>query len=113
MNPKVRPLPSRPLVMTVLALVILVPALVGFGAKFRELLLLVGDEEGAFTVVPILNYLLVTLGFLFLFGWAVLHGMFRDIERPKYTMLANERRLNEEERAERENEEGWIRYGRA
>jgi hypothetical protein len=89
--------------MSVLALVILVPALLGFGTKFLEFLALVGQEEGAFTVVPILNYLLVSFGFLLLFGWAVLHGMFRDIEKPKYQMLANERQLDEELQEERSN----------
>jgi nitrogen fixation-related uncharacterized protein len=92
--------------MALLAAAILVPALYGFGTKFREFLLLVGDEEGAFTVVPILNYLLVSFGFLLLFVWAILHGMFRDIERPKHHMLANERRLDEEMRQE-QDEERW------
>jgi hypothetical protein len=85
----------RPVLMTILALVILLPAMWGFGTKFIEFLALSRDAEGAFAVVPILNYLLVSLGFLFLFGWAVMHGMFRDIERPKHTMLDNERRLDE------------------
>src|SRR6516162_7736619 len=89
---------GRPIVTIALAFVILVPALWGFGNKFIEFLMLVGDEEGAFTVVPILNYLLVSLGFLLLFGWAVLHGMFRNIEGPKHTMLENEQRLDEERR---------------
>jgi hypothetical protein len=84
--------------MTILALVILVPAMLGFGNKFLEFLALVGDEEGAFAVMPVLNYLLVSLGFLLLFGWAVMHGMFRNIEGPKYTMLANEKRLDEQAR---------------
>lgn len=83
-----------------LALGILLPALYGFGTKFREMLLLVGDEEGAFTVMPILNYLLVSLGFVAFFLAALLHGMFRDIEKPKYRMLLNEHRLDAEERRE-------------
>jgi hypothetical protein len=95
----------------VLALVILLPALYGFGTKFRELVVLVGDEEGSFTVVPILNYLMVTLGFLMLFGWALMHGMFRDIEGPKITMLENERRLEEQRQREleeaAEHEHSW------
>ena len=44
-----------------------------------------------------MNYLLASLGFFFLFCWAIGHGMFRDIERPKYTMLENERRLDVED----------------
>jgi hypothetical protein len=100
--------------MIVLALVILLPALFGFGTKFREFLLLVGDEDGAFTVMPILNYLLVSLGFLGLFLWAVLHGMFRDIEKPKYRMLLNEQRLDAAMRRDREEtSEEWEDHGRA
>jgi hypothetical protein len=106
MNFGTEPARPRPLAMTILALVILIPALIGFGTKFKELVVLADDPEGAFTIVPVLNYLLVTLGFLLLFGWAVLHGMFRNIEEPKYTMLENEERLDEEER-EREHEE-WL-----
>lgn len=98
--------------MLILAVVILVPAMIGFGIKFKEFLSLVGDEEGAFTVMPIINYLLVTCGFLFLFGWAILHGMFRDIEKPKYVMMANEQHLDEEERAEHEDSaEVWWKHG--
>lgn len=101
---------ARTLGMTVLALVILLPALYGFGRKFIEFLALAGDPDGAFTVVPILNYLLMSAGFLVLFGWAVLHGMFREIERPKHAMLDNERRLDEEEERERAEEGSWN-YG--
>lgn len=96
----------RPLVTIVLALVILVPALIGFGIKFREFLLLAADPEGSFTLMPVLNYLMVSLGFLFLFGWAMIHGMFRDIEKPKFTMMENEELLDEEER-QQEEEKLW------
>jgi len=88
-----------------LALGILIPALYGFGTKFREFLILYGSgEEGAFTLMPIVNYLLSSLGFFFLFLWAMLHGMFRNIEQPKHDLLANEDRLDreEEEWAERQ-----------
>lgn len=81
-----------------LAVGILVPALYGFGAKFREMVILYGrGEEGSFTLMPILNYLMTGLGFLLLFVWAMLHGMFRNIEQPKHDMLANEERLDREE----------------
>lgn len=102
--------PNRPSVTFwtgVLAAAILLPALYGFGTKFRELLLLVGDTEGAFTVVPILNYLLVSAGFVLLFVWAIMHGMFRDVEKPKQDMLANEQRLDEEIESEKEALEEW------
>jgi hypothetical protein len=104
----------RPLVTAALAVLILVPALIGFGFKFQEFLALVRFEEGAFTIVPILNYLLVGVGFLLLFVWAILHGMFRDIERPKFTMLANERRLDlEQEEERRARVEDWYDPDRA
>jgi len=86
------------MVMLLMAVAVLVPSLFGFGTKFIEFIALYrGDVDGAFAISPILNYLLASLGFLFLFGWAALGGMFRDIEAPKYTMLENEMRLDEEQ----------------
>ncbi len=86
----------------ILAIVILVPASYGFIRKFVELALLVNEEDGGFAVVPVSNYLLASLGFFFLFLWALLHGMFRDIEAPKHLMLANEARLDAEAEEDRE-----------
>jgi hypothetical protein len=78
-----------------LAVAILVPSLWGFGSKFIEFVTLArGDVEGVFAISPVVNYLLASLGFLFLLGWAAMQGMFRDIEAPKYEMLENERRLD-------------------
>lgn len=86
---------SRRIVMLLMAAAVLVPSLFGFGTKFLEFIALYrGDVEGVFAISPILNYLLASLGFLFLFGWAALGGMFRDIEEPKYTMLENEALLD-------------------
>ena len=50
-----------------------------------------------FAITPVVNYLLASLGFFCLFFWAIYQGMFRDIEAPKFTMLENERRLDEED----------------
>jgi hypothetical protein len=75
------------------------PAMFGFGAKFYELIhVFQGDSTGAFAITPIVNYLLAGVGFVLLFGWAARNGMFRDIERPKFQMLENERRLDAAER---------------
>ncbi len=75
--------------------VILGPSMLGFGMKFIEFIAIFrGDGEGAFAIAPILNYLLASFGFLLLFGWAAANGMFHNIEGPKYTMLANEARLD-------------------
>lgn len=78
-----------------LAVIILVPAGLGFGAKFIEFIHVLREAgEGAFAIAPIVNYLLASAGFLLMFGWAAAQGMFRDVERPKYEMLANEARLD-------------------
>lgn len=82
--------PSRKL-MWLFALAVLLPSLYGFGSKFLEFVALAqGDAQGAFAITPILNYLLASCGFLLLFGWAAIHGMFKDVEEPKYAMLENE-----------------------
>lgn len=85
--------------LVLLALVILLPAAFGFLTKlFKFFQTLQSDQEGGFTILPILTYLAVAAGFVCLLVWAVFQGMFRDIERPKYTMLDTERKLDEAER---------------
>jgi len=85
-----------------LAVLILLPACYGFGRKFLELVKLVGNEEGSFAVIPVLNYLLASLGFAMLFLWAMFQGMFHDIEAPKRTMLETEAKLDAEAEEERD-----------
>lgn len=80
------------------ALLILIPSMIGFANKFREFVLLFrGDVDGVFAITPVVNYLLASLGFFCLFFWAIYKGMFRDIEAPKFTLLENERQLDEED----------------
>ena len=82
-------------VTLILAVLILVPSLWGFGSKFLEFIAIFrGEVDGAFAIAPILNYLLASLGFLLLFLWATANGMFNDIERPKYRLLETEERLD-------------------
>jgi hypothetical protein len=96
---------SQIITTIVFAFVILIPSLYGFANKFREFILLYrGDVDGVFAITPIVNYLLASLGFFFLFCWAVAHGMFRDIEKPKFAMLENERRLD----LEQGEDAGWY-----
>ena len=86
-------------VTALLALLILIPSLWGFGSKFLEFVAIYrGEVDGAFAVAPILNYLLASLGFLMLFCWAVMNGMFHDIERPKYTMLEIDEKFEKQSR---------------
>lgn len=86
----------RSVVTLLLAFAILLPSLWGFGTKFYEFVILAGgDVDGVFAVTPVVNYLLASLGFLCLLGWAAAHGMFHDIEQPKRTMLDIERQLDQ------------------
>jgi hypothetical protein len=95
-------------VMLLFALAVLVPSLLGFGTKFLEFIALYrGDVEGAFAISPILNYLLASFGFLLLFGWAAMSGMFHDIEAPKYTMLENEALLDESQHSPAHSRLDW------
>jgi len=81
--------------MLLMAAAVLLPSLYGFGTKLIEFIALArGDVEGSFAISPVVNYLLASFGFLLLFGWAALGGMFRDIEQPKFTMLENEMKLD-------------------
>lgn len=83
--------------MLLLALVILVPSCLGFANKFFEFVMLFrGDADGAFAITPILNYLLAGFGFLLMFFWAAMNGMFHDIEGPKHQHLEREKMLDRE-----------------
>ncbi len=87
---------TKAIVTLALALAILVPSMIGFVDKFVEFIRTFGEERGGeFAITPIVNYSLATLGFLCMLVWATLNGMFRDIERPKFTMLETERMLDE------------------
>lgn len=76
---------------------VLIPTILGFANKFLDLVLVVqGDEDGAFAVTPIVNYLLATAGFLCLFFWTAMQGAFQDLDRPSQVMMENEKRLDEQ-----------------
>ena len=82
----------------VIGVPILIISMVGFGIKFLELINLTqGETDGGFAVTPVVNYLLASAGFLCLLLAAAFNGMFNDIEKPKYLMLENEKRLDREE----------------
>ena len=87
-------------VVAIMAVAILIPSMLGFVNKFRELVnVYQGEADGAFAIAPILNYVLASLGFLMLLGWAAMNGMFRNIEGPKYDMLETERQLDAQDPA--------------
>jgi len=82
-------------ITSIFAAVVLAPSLYGFAGKFAEFIhIYQGYSDGVFAITPILNYLLASLGFFFLFLWAMFQGMFHDIEQPKLTMLELNDRLD-------------------
>ncbi len=81
----------------ILAIAILIPSLWGFTTKFLEFIeLFNSDSEGVYTLTPIINYLMASLGFFCMLCWATSNGMFRNIEKPKITMLETEELLDQE-----------------
>lgn len=79
----------------VFAVIILVPSMLGFGLKLVEFInTFRGASDGVFAITPMINYMLASLGFLCLLVWAILNGMFHDIEQPKHTMLETEQQLD-------------------
>lgn len=92
---------AKTVALWVIALLIILPGGAGFIDKLVQFFRTFAEEEaGGFAIVPIMNYLLVAAGFVCLLVWAVVRGMFRDIERPKYTMLEREARLDRNEARE-------------
>lgn len=86
---------SRAAITVVLAVLILIPSMMGFVNKFIEFFNVTQESgSGLFAVAPMLNYILASLGFLCLLIWATTNGMFHDIERPKFAMLENETLLD-------------------
>ncbi len=89
----------KTIAVIVMAAAILPISAYGFGSKLYEFFETARESEaGVFAVTPIVNYLLVGIGFLFLLGWAILTGMFHDIEAPKYRMLEREQQLDRHQR---------------
>ena len=77
------------------AALVLIPTILGFSNKFLDLILVMqGDEEGAFAATPIVNYLFATAGFFCLLLWSAAQGAFHDLNEPSRTMFENEQRLD-------------------
>ncbi len=75
--------------------IVLIPTILGFANKFLDFVLVIqGDEEGAFAATPIVNYLFATAGFFCLLLWTITQGAFRDLDGPSRTMFENEQRLD-------------------
>jgi hypothetical protein len=73
------------------AALVLIPTILGFANKFLDLILVMqGDEEGAFAATPIMNYLFATAGFLCLLVWTATQGAFEDLDAPSRKMFDDE-----------------------
>jgi len=84
--------------LLVIAAFILIPGAYGFIEKLIQFFRMLGIDRGVdFTLVPITNYLFVAAGMACMLAWAILHGMFRDIEAPKFDMLEQEEALDRSE----------------
>ena len=95
----------KTIAVCVIAVAILLPASVGFAEKLTLFFMAVRkDQVAGFTIVPIVNYLIVTAGMVCLLIWAARHGMFRDIEKPKYDMLDREAELDRQEDRQRSDD---------
>jgi cbb3-type cytochrome oxidase maturation protein len=55
--------------------------------QFTREALAAEGAEASFALVPVVVFVCVGTGFVFLFLWALLRGQFRDIEEPKYRLL--------------------------
>lgn len=96
-----KPSRAKSIAVEMMAVVILGFCAYGFGSKFIEFLYLVLSDkesasEGVFAVTPVLNYMLASMGFLCLLGWAATQGMFTNIEQPKHSMLDIDAELDAE-----------------
>jgi len=56
-----------------------------------------GPQALASFLIPVLNYLVVALGFACLFLWSYFSGHFRDIEAPKHRMLELQQEIDRHE----------------
>ncbi|MFQ5589983.1 MAG: hypothetical protein ACE5HE_02360 [Phycisphaerae bacterium] len=102
------PLPEPSRMATVLLWITVALILLAGGYAFVDRLVgfvrtLALDKEdgGGFIMIPMMNYLMVTAGLVCLLVWGVAHDMLCDIERPKYTMLEREARLDTDDEREK------------
>lgn len=90
-----KPTPRVPLWTWIVGAAVLIPSILGFANKFLDLVVIAqGDEEGAFALTPMINYLLATAGFFCMLMYAVAQGAFHDINAPSHAMFENELELD-------------------
>lgn len=55
-------------------------------------------EVAGFAAIQVITYLLIAIGFFFLFLWSFLKGDFKDMEKAKYRVLEMEEKMLEMEK---------------
>ncbi len=92
---RVRDSRKKRTVLLLIAGLILIPGAYGFIEKLVQFIRALSIDRGVdFTLVPVSNYLFVAAGMACMLVWATLHGMFRDVEGPKFDMLEREQELD-------------------
>jgi len=90
----------RSIVVFAFAIVVMVVAGTSFVYKMTEFAMtIVKDDVEGFGAVAVATYLIGMLPIVFVTLWAVVSGMFADIERPKFRLLELDRELGENPRA--------------
>lgn len=91
---------AQKIIVALMGIFILIPGSLGFGEKLYQFFhVLRSDAEGRFALIPILAYLIISLGFIFILIWGAMKGMLSDMEGPKFRMLEREEELEAQERS--------------
>ena len=91
------PMGRRAIVLCFVAAIFLIPALLGFIKSFIKFAGTLATDDGGFVIAVMLSHLCMAAGFACLLAWAVAQGMFKDIEKPKFSMLKCEAELDRQE----------------
>jgi hypothetical protein len=104
--PELRYTPKKKnLAITIFQWAVILIAGAGFTFKFVEYTVSVFNSPSElvnFAITPLIMYMSVAAGFLFLFLWTAVRGDYRDTELPKFRLFEREMELDEEERIEKE-----------
>lgn len=92
---------KKNLAITIFQWSVILIAGAGFTFKFIEYTISVFNSPNElvnFAITPLIMYMSVAAGFLFLFLWTAVRGDYKDTELPKFRLFERELELDEEER---------------
>lgn len=102
--PELRYTPKKKnLAITIFQWAVIIIAGAGFTFKFIEYTISVFNSPSElvnFAITPLIMYMSVATGFLFLFLWTVFRGDYKDTELPKFRFFERELEIDEDEREE-------------